>query len=52
KIFTLHLATSFQGIKFYPTCTGFKVNGSSTDTPKQSELVVFMGGHSDSDKSI
>ncbi|TFK32188.1 glycosyl hydrolase family 61-domain-containing protein [Crucibulum laeve] len=52
EIIALHLATSFQGAEFYPTCAQLKVGGTSTGAPMQSEHVSFPGRYSDNDKGI
>ena len=52
EIIALHLATSFNGAEFYPSCTQLQVGGSQTGGPKDSELVSLPGAYSDNDPGI
>ncbi|KAJ3715316.1 glycosyl hydrolase family 61-domain-containing protein [Lentinula raphanica] len=52
EIIALHLATSVGGAEFYPACSQVKVGGSQAGTAKDSEMVQFPGGYSDTDPGI
>ncbi|KAL0959162.1 hypothetical protein HGRIS_014447 [Hohenbuehelia grisea] len=52
EIIALHLATSFGGAEFYPSCAQLKVGGSGSGSPNANELVSLPGAYSDNDPGI
>ena len=52
EIIGLHLADSFGGAEFYPSCTQVRVGGSGTNLPDAESLVTFPGAYNDSDPGI
>jgi hypothetical protein len=52
EIIALHLAVTFGGAEFYPSCTQLNIGGSGTAVPDPDELVTFPGGYSDNDPGI
>ena len=50
EIIALHLAVSYGGAEFYPSCTQIRIGGSQTGTPNQT--VYFPGAYNDSDPGI
>ena len=52
EIIALHLATSFGGAEFYPSCAQLRIGGSQTGGPSASDLVSLPGAYSDNDPGI